>query len=53
MADYITIKYKINKNEQIINLFGSGFIWKNIDKCKIIHKGKEYKFEMYSYDTID
>ena len=39
----LNIEYKINKNQNIIRIFGSKFVKNNKDKCKIIIEGKEYE----------
>ena len=43
--DEIIIRYKINKNENEIKIFGSDFIKNNKDKCKIIYEEKEYEIK--------
>ena len=50
--DYITLEleYKAT-NEGYIKLFGSDFINKNKDKCKIIYNKKE--FDLMEYFTFD
>ena len=49
MSDFITIKYKLNKNEEKIKLFGPGFIWKNNDKCKILYKNQKFNLTQNFY----
>ena len=51
--DYITFEliYKSTTNNSKIKLFGSEFVKKNKDKCKIIYNGKEY--DLMEYFTID
>ena len=49
---YVTfeLEYKaINNN--YIQIFGSDFVKRNIDKCKIIYNGKEY--DLMEYFKID
>ena len=41
--DEIIIKYKIEKGKKEIIIFGHIFVQNNINNCKIIYKGKEYK----------
>jgi len=43
--DEIIIRYKINKDEKEINIFGRDFINNNKDKCKIIYNEKEYEIK--------
>ena len=43
--DEILIRYKINKNEKEIKIFGENFVKKNKDKCKIIYEEKEYEIK--------
>ena len=38
----ISIKYKINKNEKIIRIFGETFVRNNKEFCKIFYKNKKY-----------
>ena len=40
-------KYKINKNETKIKIFGNNFVTNNKDRCKIIHDKKEYDLMEY------
>ena len=39
----ITIQYKINKNDDEIDIFGSEFVDNNRDKCKYIYENKIYE----------
>ena len=43
----ITIKYKIDENEENIKIFDSDFIKNNEQFCKIIYKNKEYDLTEY------
>ena len=47
MKNTFTIIYNINKNEDKIKLFGSQFVTKNRNKCKIIFENKEYELQEY------
>ena len=44
-VDEITIVYKVDKNENIIKIFGSDFVKNNQDNCKIIYNSKEYDLQ--------
>ena len=47
----IEIKYRPErKNKEMIRIFGKGFLENNIQKCKIIYKGKEYELGGYLKD---
>ena len=50
----ILIKYKINKDDKEINIFGEKFVKNNKNICKYIYEGKEYelsqKFNLNNYD---
>ena len=49
----ILIKYKPKKdNEEKVRIFGKNFVNKNIDKCKIIYKEREYELKEY-FEGID
>ena len=48
----INIIYNIDKNDNSIKLFGSVFVNNNINHCKIICEGKEYKLAEY-FDISD
>ena len=39
--DYITLVYKVNKDDKTINLFSEEFVENNKDKCKMIIEGME------------
>ena len=41
----ITIKYKINKKDKEIKIFGEEFVKNNINHCKIIYKDKYYDLQ--------
>ena len=43
----ITIKYKIDKDDNKIRIFGKDFIKNNKNKCKIIIEGKEEEIKEY------
>ena len=43
--DEIIIRYKINKFDKEIKIFGSNFINNNRNKCKIIYEEKEYEIK--------
>ena len=51
----ITIKYKVEKVNNKIKIFGEDFVKNNKDKCKYIFKNKEYeltdKFDLKNYDN--
>ena len=50
--DKLIAKYKINKNQKIIKIFGASFVKNNKKFCKIVYEGKEYElienFEIYN-----
>ena len=47
----IEINYKkINNNEEKLKIFGGNFVNNNVNKCKIIYKGKEYDLTKYLED---
>ena len=51
--DYVTfqLEYKASNDNQI-RLFGSDFVYKNKDKCKIIYNEKEYDLmEYFKFDN--
>ena len=50
--DYITIIYKINKNDKEVQIFGDNFVKNNNDKCTIIYKNKEYEL-MSKFDITN
>ena len=54
MKNEITIKYKINKEDEYINIFGEEFVKNNINICKYIYEDKEYnlatKFDLTNFD---
>ena len=54
MKNEINIKYKINKDEESINIFGEQFIINNINICKYKYKNKEYnlskQFDLKNFD---
>ena len=39
--DEINIIYKVNKDDKEVKIFGSDFVERNKNKCKIIYEGKE------------
>jgi hypothetical protein len=41
----IIIRYKINKGEKKVKIFGNEFINNNKNKCKIIYEGKEFEIK--------
>ena len=43
----ITIRYKINENENRIKIFGNEFVENNKNHCKIIYNEKEYELTKY------
>ena len=43
----MTIRYKINENENRIKIFGNEFVENNKNNCKIKHNGKEYELTKY------
>ena len=55
MKNEINIKYKINKEDEYINIFGEEFVENNKNICKYIYDNKEYelspKFDLKSFDT--
>ena len=40
------------KNEKKVKIFDAVFIYKNIDKCKIIYRNKKYELKEY-FEDID
>ena len=48
----ITIKYKLEENQKIINIFGSDFVKENKRNCKIICNDKTYQLTE-NFDIID
>ena len=54
MKNEILIKYKINKEQKYINIFGYEFVSNNKNKCKYIYENKEYeltpKFALTNYE---
>ena len=52
--DEITIKYKVNKDDKEIKIFGETFVKNNKDKCKYIYEGKENElnehFDLSNYN---
>ena len=54
MKNDILIKYKINKEDEEINIFGENFVKNNKDKCKFIYEDKEYELNSkFSLANID
>ena len=49
--DYIIIKYKIEKNQNKINIFGEDFVRNNSNHCKIIYDNNEH--ELSAYINVD
>ena len=51
---YLLIKYKINKEDKEINIFGKKFVENNKNICKYIYDGNEYeltqKFDLKTYN---
>ena len=43
MKNEIRIKYKINKEDEYINIFGEEFVENNNHICKYIYDNKEYE----------
>ena len=43
--DEILIEYKLDKNQNDVQIFWNIFVINNKDKCKIIIEGKEYELE--------
>ena len=53
-TNILLIKYKKNKNDNNIKIFGNYFVNINKDKCKIIYKNKEYPLvENFSVNNND
>ena len=54
MKNEISIKYKINKEDEYINIFGEEFVENNKNICKYIYDNKEYelspKFDLKRFD---
>ena len=51
--NYMTIRYKINKNSNYIKIFGRDFINKNKNICNIIYNNKVYKLmEYFDYNDV-
>ena len=49
--NYMTLKYKIDKNKKGIRLFGTTFVNKNKNNCKLIINGKDFEFCYYLTDA--
>ena len=50
--EYIKIKYKIDKKQEITKIFGNRFVENNKDKCKIIIDDTKYNLTDYLSDLI-
>ena len=54
MKNEILIKYKVNQNENYIDIFGFDFVENNKKICKYIYEDKEYeltdKFDLKNFD---
>ena len=48
-ANYMTLKYLVDKTKKGIRLFGTNFAKKNKNNCKLIINGKEIEFCNYLY----
>ena len=54
IANEMIIKYKINKNENIVKIFGEIFVNKNKKNCKIIYEKNKYNLtEYFSLENIN
>ena len=45
--DEIILKYKINKNEKRVKIFGQNFVKNYKHYCKILYEDKKYELEEY------
>jgi len=51
IPNYMTLKYIIDKTRKGIRLFGTTFVNKNKNNCKLIINGNEFEFSYYLTDS--